>query len=92
MSDDPYRHPFVGPSRDDTITKQANRIKELEASLAKAVEALEEAKIPKIQRYVLYCDYEHETYEVECSEGEWVRYEDFAAFETKLTKTLENKP
>jgi hypothetical protein len=29
----PYRHPFVGPSKDDTI-------KELEAKLAKAVEAL----------------------------------------------------
>jgi hypothetical protein len=29
----PYRHPFAGPSKDDTI-------KELEAKLAKAVEAL----------------------------------------------------
>jgi hypothetical protein len=32
----PFRHPFAGPSKDDTI-------KELEAKLAKAVEALDEA-------------------------------------------------
>lgn len=33
-SNHPYRHPFVGPSRDDTIKTQADRIEELEAKLA----------------------------------------------------------
>ena len=39
-SNHPYRHPFVGPSRDQTIKEQRYRIEELEAKLAKAAEAL----------------------------------------------------
>ena len=39
-SNHPYRHPFVGPSRDDTIKQQADRIEELEAKLARAALAL----------------------------------------------------
>ena len=34
-SNHPYRHPFVGPSRDDTIKQQADRIEELEAEVAR---------------------------------------------------------
>ena len=36
-----YRHPFVGPSRDDTINALSAHIEELEAKLAKAGGALE---------------------------------------------------
>jgi hypothetical protein len=31
-SNHPYRHPFVGPSRDDTIKTQADRIEQLAAT------------------------------------------------------------
>ena len=43
-SNHPYRHPFVGPSRDQTIKEQRCRIEELEAKLEKAVEALEKVR------------------------------------------------
>jgi len=35
-----YRHPFVGPSRDDTINALSDRIAELEAKLTKAALSL----------------------------------------------------
>ena len=41
-SNHPYRHPFVGPSRDQTIKEQRYRIEELEAKLAKKDGCLEE--------------------------------------------------
>ena len=34
-----YRHPFIGPSRDDTINTLSDRIEGLEAKLAKLNEA-----------------------------------------------------
>lgn len=39
-SNHPYRHPFVGPSKDGTIKPQADRTAELEAKLAKAMEVV----------------------------------------------------
>ena len=43
----PFRHPFAGPSKDDTI-------KELEAKLAKAVEALNSMAILPSHGYIKY--------------------------------------
>ena len=41
-SNHPHRHPFVGPSRDQTIKEQRYRIEELEAKLEKKDGCLEE--------------------------------------------------
>lgn len=57
-SNHPYRHPFVGPSRDDTIKEQANRIEGLEAEVKALRQAQTYTYIGKSGKPVLARDLE----------------------------------
>jgi hypothetical protein len=49
----PFRHRFVGPSKDDTIKELEAKLAECEARLGKAVELLKEAR-QDLEEYVTH--------------------------------------